>query len=307
MTKGEIKMDFNKAKKYIYRNARPLDLARWQYLMENGTRENVLQVLEKYQNPDGGFGHAVEPDFWNPNSSPIQTWAATEILFEMGMEDQDHPMVQGILRYLMSGDSFDGTTWGNTISSNNAFPHAPWWEYEKKNKNNYNPTAALAGFMVYFAKPDSPEMELGVRLVQESIQYLQSIHSPVEMHVLACFVRLYHYLGKASGHQIIDIIALKSLLNRQVKECVAYDISRWETDYLCKPSMFLSSKQDEFYPEIKKIAEYELDFIDQTQLEDGTWGITWSWSGYSEAWKVAENWWKCELIIKNCNYMKHMK
>ena len=73
-------MVFRRAEQFIYRNARPLDLARWQYLFENGNRENVLRALSMYQNDDGGFGHALEADCWNPESSPMQTWAATEIL-----------------------------------------------------------------------------------------------------------------------------------------------------------------------------------------------------------------------------------
>lgn len=60
---------FQKAKKFIYRNAKPLDLARWQYHFENGSMEAVLIALSHYQNDDGGFGHALEADAWNPNSS----------------------------------------------------------------------------------------------------------------------------------------------------------------------------------------------------------------------------------------------
>ena len=83
---------FKKAKEFIYRNARPLDLARWQYHFENGSREPVLKALSYYQNEDGGFGHALEADAWNPNSSPIQTWCAIEILREINFSDAEHPM-----------------------------------------------------------------------------------------------------------------------------------------------------------------------------------------------------------------------
>ena len=67
---------FKKARTFVYRNARPLDIARWQYHFENGSKGAVLTALAVYQNEDGGFGHALEPDSWNPNSAPIQTWAA---------------------------------------------------------------------------------------------------------------------------------------------------------------------------------------------------------------------------------------
>ena len=62
---------YQKARKFIYHNARPLDIARWQYHFEGGTKEAALTALAAYQNEDGGFGHALEPDCWNPNSALI--------------------------------------------------------------------------------------------------------------------------------------------------------------------------------------------------------------------------------------------
>jgi len=135
-----------KARTFLYRNARPLDIARWQYHFEDGSRAAVLTALSAYQNEDGGFGHALEPDAWNPNSSPIQTWAATEILREIGWTDGTHPLVSGILRYLASGQDFDGHVWTCTIGSNNDYPHAPWWHSESESACNgdYNPAAAFS-------------------------------------------------------------------------------------------------------------------------------------------------------------------
>ena len=75
------------ARTFIYRNARPLDIARWQYHFDGGSKEAVLTALAAYQNEDGGFGHALEPDCWNPNSAPIQTWTATEVLREIDFTD----------------------------------------------------------------------------------------------------------------------------------------------------------------------------------------------------------------------------
>lgn len=78
---------FGKARVFIYRNARPVDLARWRYHFEDGNREDVLTALAAYQNADGGFGHGLEADNFNPNSNPMHTWNACEILREIGFED----------------------------------------------------------------------------------------------------------------------------------------------------------------------------------------------------------------------------
>lgn len=89
---------FEKAKGFIKRNARPIDFVRWQYHFENGSKEAVLDILSFYQNEDGGFGHALENDCWNPNSTPIHTWAATEILREIDFTDTASCCLANIIR-----------------------------------------------------------------------------------------------------------------------------------------------------------------------------------------------------------------
>ncbi len=120
-----------------------MDLARWQYHFENGSKEAVVNALSYYQNEDGGFGHALGPDAWNPNSSPIQTWYATEILREINFTDNSHPVIKGILDYLASGKDFNGRYWYNIIESNDDYPHAPWWDMVTGSTahDDYNPTA----------------------------------------------------------------------------------------------------------------------------------------------------------------------
>lgn len=62
-----------------------LDLAPFKYLFESGSKEAVLTALAVCQNDDGCFGHVLEPGCWNPDSWPIQTWAATEIIKEIAL------------------------------------------------------------------------------------------------------------------------------------------------------------------------------------------------------------------------------
>lgn len=57
--------DYEGIRRWMYRNARPLDLARWRFHFEGGGAAPVLEALSAYQNEDGGFGHALEADAWN--------------------------------------------------------------------------------------------------------------------------------------------------------------------------------------------------------------------------------------------------
>lgn len=296
-------MNYNQARSFVYKNARPLDLARWKFLFEGGCKEDVLTALAAYQNDDGGFGHALEPDCWNPDSSPIQTWVATEIINEIGLEEKEHPVVQGILRYLSSGKDFDGHTWANTIASNNEAPHAPWWEHVPTAEPSYNPTACLIAFILKFADRESQLFALACDLAKEAYGYFQA-HFPMEsVGNVSCFVKLYNYLKESSTDTLIDLTEFKALLQRQIQYVITYDTTVWVTEYVCKPSLFIGSKASDFYEENREICEYECAFIENSQEPDGTWAITWSWADYPEEWSISKNWWKSDWIIKYLHYV----
>jgi len=63
---------YKKARSFIYRNARPLDIARWQYHFENGSKEAVLTALAAYQNEDGSW-----PIPWSWTDYP-EEWAISK-------------------------------------------------------------------------------------------------------------------------------------------------------------------------------------------------------------------------------------
>lgn len=299
-------MNDKKARTFIYRNARPLDIARWKFLFENGSQQDVLTALATYQNEDGGFGHALEPDCWNPSSAPIQTWVATEIIREIQLKDKDHPIVQGILKYLSSHADFDGHIWMNTVPQNNDFPHAEWWDYQEIQTLPYNPTPSLVGFILKFAKPDSQIYNLACQLAKEAYIYFRQ-HCPTDsMSTATCFVSLYEYL-KETSLELINMQEFKELLHQQIQYLIMYDTDKWSTEYVCKPSQFIQSQTSDFYLANKEICDYECQFIADTQEDDGSWAITWSWKHYPEQWYISKNWWKSDWIIKNIRYIKAMK
>ena len=301
-----MSMTYRKARTFLYRNARPLDLARWQYHFEDGSREAVLNALSHYQNQDGGFGHALEADAWNPNSCPIQTWAATEILREIGFTDPAHPIVQGILRYLDSGKDFSGACWYKIVKSNNDYPHAPWWhtQADTTDHDDYNPTASLAGFILRFAPGDSPLHRLGSRIAREAVRQLLAGERENGMHTVAAYVRLLEDLEQSGNAHLLDMPQFKTVLAEQIHSCITQETGAWESEYVCKPSVFFRSAESIFYAVNRSIAEFECDFIVKTQLKDGSWSITWAWDDYPGEWAVSQNWWKSDRIILNLLYLK---
>lgn len=53
---------YDLARNFPKNHARKLDLALSEHEFESGTMDAVLKELKKYQNDDGGFGNALEPD-----------------------------------------------------------------------------------------------------------------------------------------------------------------------------------------------------------------------------------------------------
>lgn len=298
------------AKTYIYRNARPLDLARFKYHFENGSKEDVLNALFFYQNKDGGFGHALEADSWNPNSAPIQVQTAIKILEEINFEEKSHPIVQGILDFLASGNCFNRHFWYTCLKSNNDYPHAPWWHTENdgpRNGDDYNPTAALAGFIVYFSDKGSTLYETGCRIVKEAYDQLVFECHKYDMHTIVCYIQMLNYLKKAKETELVDLLVLETRLRGMVKRSITQDKNKWKDGYICRPSQFFNSLNSIFYQDNKEIADYEYDFILSTQLEDGSYIVPWDLTDYPKEWAVSKMWWKTEMIISNLLYLKGME
>lgn len=295
---------FEKARTFMYRNARPLDLARFQYHFENGSKQNVINVLSYYQNEDGGCGHAIEADCWNPNSTPLHTGGASDIIREIDFTDRKHPLIHGLLKWYTSGAYFNGHHWLITVESNNKYPHAPWWQTESVSSchTNYNGTAQIAGFMVRYAESDSEAFRIGLRVVKEAIAAL----SPKDLQdkdTCACYVRMKEYIEKANVTELIPYEELSQKLHQAVNKLICKDTSQWG-GYVCKPLAFLNSKGSEYYLDNKEIADYQCEHIINTQLEDGSWDIPWSWEDYPDEWAISKNWWKGQVIIENLLYLK---
>src|SRR5918998_5528909 len=86
-------IDVEAAERFVLANARLLDRHRLAELLHGAPTAPVLQALRAYRNPDGGFGHALEPDVRAPQSEPAAALHALEVLSGIGALDD--PMVAG--------------------------------------------------------------------------------------------------------------------------------------------------------------------------------------------------------------------
>ena len=96
---------------------------------------------------------------------------------------------------------------------------------------------------------------------------------------------------------------MKEKLHESVNQLIVKDKEEWG-GYICKPSQFIESRESEYYAANKEMAEYECEFIIRTQIDDGSWDITWQWEDYPDEWAISKNWWKSHVIILNLLYLK---
>lgn len=295
---------FEKARAFMYRNARPLELALWQHRFEGGSVENVYRALSAYQNEDGGFGHGLEADNWNPHSSPLTTQTAVDILFQLDTP-VGHPIAEGILRYLDSGKDFDAAhrQWPGSIPSNNDYPRAVWWTYEGKESFDYNPTAALSAFILHYAPKASALYEKGLSIAREAVAWYLAREPFAEKHVVFLFLRLAKY---AQGHDVPGLDALAERLHMIAPMCVCSDLSKYGVEYVDRPTDLIDGPESPYYPDIAETADAECRFLIASQQEDGAWPVPWKWwTEYTAEFEVARVWWQGHIVLKHITYLKN--
>ncbi len=290
-------MDKNAAIKYITDNARPLELAVYKYFFENKSSQTVIDELSKFQNADGGFGHALEPDFFNPNSSPIATNDAIITLSRVNALDRDSAIVKGIVKYLESHDSFneDKKRWLFAIDSNKDYPHAIWWEKKGDGISKFNPSISLAAFMVCYGNRNS----LYEEIIKDGFEYLENSEE-VSGDDVNCYLLAYELLTKNSINNIVDLNVFKTLLCNAIENCICKDTAKYGVEYVPMPSVIFTGRYLEFItPEIKSLISAEKDILGKLQSEDGGFDITWKWyTPYPTEYEQARVWWRPRITIE---------
>ncbi|WMY76910.1 hypothetical protein [Citricoccus sp. I39-566] len=192
------------AEEFVYSHGRLLERRRINLLLHGGGLDGVLAALGAYRNPDGGFGHGLEPDVRSPHSEPLSTLAALDLLASWNLAD--HPWVRSALEWAAAASAVDGSVPFVTEASLE-WPHAPWVQPTDGGSHlTYGFTAAarLTGFAGGWAEaaadwcrarlsPDSavgsapPSRELPAYEAKYAVRFLASegIGDPLAHPVLA--------------------------------------------------------------------------------------------------------------------------
>lgn len=295
-------------KTWIYRNAREIELSIWKYHFEGGTKEDVVLALSHYQNEDGGFGNSLEPDSWNPNSTPYTTLFAIGILEEIEFIDFNHSIYKGIFKYLYSEKDLMEYGWKFNVPTNDNYPHAPWWTFneEENYTESIGVTAGISTFVLKYADKNSALYQRVISLVKSLLDKLLSSDKYGEMGI-SKYIRLVDTM-KELGFDDYDYTLIQKRLGEQVSNSIERDASKWQY-YGIRPSKYIKSPKSVFYNDNKDIVDRELEYLIETLPQNDVWGITWSWfdnnEKYAKEFAISENWWKSSVATGTMRFLRN--
>ena len=294
MTIMLTKESFVAAQCFIEANARPLDVVLLHFYFSAESTESVLSALRKYQNPDGGFGHALEPDLRATESSALCTSIAFQIFRTIAAKPDDSMVAQAV-SYLLKTLDRARRHWRIIPTSADASPHAPWWNQTGRedtfNSFSLNPTAEILGYLYDF--PEHVPTEI-VRLVSDQVIGHLSDLDTIEMHELLCCLRLLQTsnLPQTVREQV------RHKLTELVKETVACDPTQWK-GYSLRPLQVVESPDSPFMDGLEEAVNANLDYEIASQGEDGSWTPTWTWGdAYPDDWKKARLEWSGVITLE---------
>lgn len=286
---------------WIMENARPLEKALYLYHFETGSKEAVIHELQKYQNTDGGFGHGLEPDYLNPNSTPVASQFAMNIIEHLNLE-KDHPLVVSLIDYFLSTKDQLDWFYFIKVKSNNDYPHAPWWHYKKGSEiDGYNPTAAILGFVYKYIDRSHPMYFEVEKAIDQAIKDLM-VMDILEMHELRCFNELYQLICEH-----IDCFNLRKRLVELNNKAIEKDVSKWQTSYCAKPSQVIVSMHTPGVNDMMGLIHQEIKLMFENRNQEGVFDITWDWGQYQEDAKKARRAWQGVVAIKMLLIKKEFK
>jgi hypothetical protein len=251
-----------RAGEFLSKNARVLERRRFSYLFGGGSNRAALSALEAYENADGGFGHALEPDLRGPESEPVPVWTALGLLDELN--GFSPARIARILPYL---ESIEGRGGGVpfVLPEATRSPHAPWWESRPgKPKASINPTAGIAALLCKH-RVSAPWLDRAETWCWAQLARWNEVN-PYELRVVLSF--LDYVPDRSRATKLMDRLRPR-IVNSGVVELqvrAKADVFR-PLDFSPTPGLLsrtLFAEED---------ISRNLDVIERSQEKDGGWDI----------------------------------
>lgn len=257
------KPDFEKARTFLYSEARLLERRVFETVFEGADAAGALEALRGYRNGEGGFGHGLEPDKRAPGSQPLDVETAFLTMDAVGRVDME--LVTGACDFLASLGPGVGCLRSDALE----FPRAGHWA-EWALSPSINPTAGIAAFLWRVGVEHEWRGAATAFCFEEIERCL-----PQEGHGVA---EMLSFLDAVPDRARADELAaqLPSLL----PALSLFRLDPRSPEYGVTPLQLAPSPDSRwrglFPPEV---IEGHLSQLAQAQCEDGGWPISWDTIG----------------------------
>jgi hypothetical protein len=251
-----------RAGEFVWKHARLLDRRLFAFHFEDASGDGVTQALRAYQNPDGGFGNALEADIRCPDSQPVAAEIALEALESVGV---DGAMVGQLCDHLLTVTTLEGGV-PCVLPSVMHYPRAAWWDTVADPPARINPTAGLAGrlFRLGFAHP---WLECATQYCWKLIEEATFTRP----HDFLCIVRfLEHVPDRSRAEKAFSAVAEQML----AAQAIAYDPAavgyvKGPLDFAPTPGSLCRRLFSD------ALIATHLEALENRQQADGGWPINW--------------------------------
>jgi hypothetical protein len=294
---------FQRAREFLKHDARPLDRALFAYRFEQASPALAVAELARFQNDDGGCGHALEPDLRTPSSSALATGLALRILGEINCPEAA-PLIRGAVRFLDATLDRAARVWRVVPLDTNSFPHAPWWHDEDgKLARTFDgfriiPRAEILGAF-YRLQITADWLD---EATEKTVKYIEEIK----------------VLGSGGGDDLVYALYLaetKELpahykerllerIRRAVPSAVTRDPQKWSS-YSIPPLKVALTPQAVLFDLVSQDLQRYLDYLIDHQSPEGTWDPVWTWGkAYPDEWELAKREWRGQLTLDTLTALK---
>lgn len=274
-------MNFDKAANFIWTNGRLLERRIFEYVFYDGSKKAVIDALNAYQNDDGGFGNALEPDLRTPESQPVCVEFGLRTLYDLNI--QDRYLAFKVCEFISNhADLEKGIP--DIFPSAGKYPKAAHWNNPQVTEPSFSRLTGLVGLLSW-QQIKHPWLDKAVAVCLRDIR----LNNYDDSHtILNAFCLL------ESMPQTSEIEELYNKLADEVYKCRFLNITPSKS-YGLSPLDFSPNPQS-YCRKIfsDDVIKSHLEDIESQQAEDGGWELQWEPPG-----EMSRLEWRAYKTLKN--------
>ena len=251
------------AQTFIVSNARLLERHHFAFLFQQDNPDHVRTALLAYQNSDGGFGNALEPDKRTASSQPIDQEIALHVLDDIGFDTHIALQICDFLETITTAEG--GVPY--VLPTVRDAPRAEWWNTDlDEPPASINPTASIAG-LLHKHEIRHPWLDRATNYCWQHIEHLQ-ISSGHDFLCIQLF--LEHVADRERAERAFERISAQLMAGGYI----TYDPSA--SGYVFMPLTYAPSPHNMSRRLFDMMTiQKHLEALANKQQKDGGWPISW--------------------------------